>query len=257
MKKKIVMEKVNTQIEANTSIELCKGEIPGTRAMHHIIVKDSELSFLANVGFYHIIVLISGEADFVTDSKTYTFNERVTIVPALDKEIVVRAKEKVNLLEIQWDCATEDKALIDEYKTVFPYVQPYKTSTQYTDPNKSETTISRMTIPHRVIPRFAIGSVENYGVDLVKPHAHPMLDQFFFSFPENDMNVLINGEPVPMGGNELLHIPLGADHGVETPEGKHCHYMWIDFLPDNAKGLKRLDERHHVTGVMRSFNREK
>lgn len=256
MKTPVIMEKVNTAINENASIELCKGEIPGTRAMHHILTEGSKLVLPANAGYYHIVVLITGEADFITDGQTYTFNERVTFVPALDKDLVIDAKTKVNVLEVQWDCAAEDEALIEEYKTVFPYMQLYKDSIQYTDPNKSEKTISRMTIPHRVIPRFAIGSVETYGVDLVKSHAHPMLDQFFFSFPENDMFVMINGEPILMEGDILMHIPLGADHGVEIPEGKHCHYMWIDFLPDNEKGLKRLDERHHVTGTMRSFDEE-
>ena len=114
-----------------------------------------------------------------------------------------------------------------------------------------------MMIPHRIIPRFAIGSVESYGYDYVKPHAHPMLDQFFFSFPENDMDVIINGEHIPMGGNMILHIPLGSDHGVEVTEGKHMHYIWIDFLPDNDLGLKRLDDRHKPTGTLRSFDEVK
>ena len=257
MKTKVIMEKVNTNINENASIELCRGEIPGARAVHHILTEGSLLVLPANCGYYHIVVLITGKAKFETDGQKYTFDERVTFVPSPDRELKITAENKVNLLEVQWDCAKEDAVLMDEYQTKYPYLQLYKDSIQYTDPNKSEKTISRMTIPHRVIPRFAIGSVETYGVDLVKSHAHPMLDQFFFSFPENDMNVMINGEPVPMKGDELMHIPLGADHGVDIPEGKHCHYMWIDFLPDNEMGLKRLDERHHVTGTMRSFDEEK
>lgn len=256
MKTPVIMEKMNAEVNENSLSELCRGEIPGARVIHHIIMKGSALSLPANAGYYHIVVLVSGEAEFVTDGQSYSFDERVTFVPALDKELKISAKEKVNLLEIQWDYAQEDEGLMEEYKTVFPYVQLYKTSIQYTDPNKSEKTISRMMIPHRIIPRFTMGSVETYGVDLVKSHAHPMLDQFFFSFTENDMNVMINGEPVPMEGDVLLHIPLGADHGVEIPEGKHCHYIWIDFLPDNEKGLSRLDSRHKVTGTMRSFDEE-
>lgn len=256
MKTPVIMEKINTEINENTSIELCKGEIPGTRAIHHIISEGSTITLPANVGYYHIMLLVAGKADFTTDGKSYTFDERVTFVPALDKELKITAKKKVNVLEIQWDYAEEDAALIKEYDTEFPYIQLYKTSIQYTDPNKSEKTISRMVIPHRIIPRFTMGSVETYGVDYVRSHAHPMLDQFFFSFPENDMNVLINGEPIPMKGDILMHIPLGADHGVDIPEGKHCHYMWIDFLPDNEKGLSRLDSSHKVTGTMRSFDEE-
>ena len=150
----------------------------------------------------------------------------------------------------------EDKKLLEEYKTEFPVVQDYAASIQYVDPNKSEKTISRMMIPHKIIPRFAIGSVESYGYDYVKPHSHPMLDQFFFSFPENNMYVIINGEKFPMEGNMILHIPLGADHGVEVTGSSHMHYMWIDFLPDNEAGLKRLDDRHKPTGTMRNLEKE-
>ena len=256
MKQNVIMEKVDTSIATSASIELCKNEIPGARAVHHIISAGESLEFAPNVGYFHILVLVTGDASFVMADKTYDFNVRVTFAPGPDQALSVAAKTKVDLLEIQWTITEEDVRLMAEYNTPFPYVQTYWESIQYTDPNKSEKTISRMTVPHRVIPRFSMGSVETYGVDLVKPHAHPMLDQFFFSFPENDMYVLINGEPIHMLGDILMHIPLGADHGVSIVEGDHCHYLWIDFLPDNDKGLKRLDERHHVTGTMRSFDEE-
>lgn len=256
MKNNVVMETVDVTKTGNNSYELCKGEIEGTRPIHHTIKKGSKLIFEANTGYYHIVILIQGKALFETNGKSVCFNERVTIVPAPDKEMLVSAETDVQILEIQWDIAGEDIKLLEEYKTQFPVIQEYESSIQYVDPNKSEKTISRMMIPHRVIPRFAIGSVESYGYDYVKPHAHPMLDQFFFSFPENDMNVLINGEPIPMLGNIIIHIPLGADHGVEVAEGKHMHYMWIDFLPDNDKGLQRLDERHKPTGTLRDLEKE-
>ena len=113
-----------------------------------------------------------------------------------------------------------------------------------------------MTIPHRVIPRFAIGSVENYGPDIVRPHAHPMLDQFFFSFPENDMDVIIDDEKYNMKGNVIMHIPLGSNHGVEVTGDRHMHYMWVDFMPDKEAGLKRLNFSHRPTGTVRDFANE-
>lgn len=254
MKTKVRMERVNTEIHEKVSIELCAGEIPGARAMHHILTVSSELRLPANAGYYHIVMLIPGEADFATDGKGYAFNERVTFVPALDKELKITAKGKVNILEIQWDCAEEDRTLIAEYQAEFPYIQLYRECIQYTESTKSEKTISRMTIPQRVIPRLASGSVETYGIDMIQPHSHPMLDQFFFSLPENDMEVLINGEHIPMKGNELLHIPLGSEHGVYVSEGKHCHYMWVDFILDNEEGLKNLDEGQSTTNTIRSFD---
>ena len=256
MKTRVAMEKIDVTKKGNTETELCHGEIAGTRVVYYTVEAGSNRLFSGNAGFYRILVLIQGDCDFVTDGKTYNYSDRVTIVPAPDKDLTVNAKSDTVVLEIQWDEAPEDKDMLVEYKTEFPVIQLYSTSIQYVDPNKSEKTISRMMIPHKIIPRFAIGSVESYGYDYVKPHSHPMLDQFFFSFPENDMDVLINGEPINMLGNVIIHIPLGADHGVEVVEGKHMHYMWIDFLPDNELGLKRLDERHKVTGTMRSFDNE-
>ena len=68
------------------------------------------------------------------------------------------------------------------------------------------------------------------------------------------MDVLIDFEPIRMKGNELLYIPLGAMHGVDVTEGQHCHYMWIDFYPDNDEALKRLDSSHIDTGKHVEFN---
>jgi len=253
MKTTVIMENVDVSVNENRAIELCKGEIPGARPIHHTIKANNEILFAANTGYYHILILIDGEAEFITDNKSYMHNTRVTFVPASDKELVVKAFSNVQLLEIQWDIFPEDAEMLAEYKTEFPVNVPYQNSIQYIDPNKSKKTISRMMIPQRVIPRFSIGSVESIDRDTVKAHAHPMLDQFFFSFPENEMDVIINGEPIHMTGNIIMHIPLGADHGVEVYDGKHMHYMWIDFMPDNELALKRLDERHLPTGENRSF----
>ena len=55
MKQTVIMEKIDTTIENNASIELCKGEIPGTRAMHHIITAGTKFVFEGNAGYYHIV----------------------------------------------------------------------------------------------------------------------------------------------------------------------------------------------------------
>lgn len=257
MKTKVNMTEVDVKVKENRSLVLLKGEIPGATPVHHTLTAGSTQAFPANAGYWHILILIEGSAEFTTDGKTYSHSERVTFVPANDKELIVKALCDTQILEIQWIITDEDKELLKEYKTEFPVNVPYKDSIQYIDRNKSEKTISRMMIPQRVIPRFSLGSVESYGYDLVKSHSHPMLDQFFFSFPENDMDVLINGEPIPMKGNIIMHIPLGADHGVEVTGDRDLHYMWIDFMPDNAAGLKRLDDSHHPTGLNRDLSEER
>lgn len=238
----------------NASRPLCQGAIRGATPIHHTLAAGSSLS-LPPCGAYHIMVLIVGRVVFHTDGGAYPWAERVTFVPALDKDFTIEAESDAQLLEIRWEMLENDYALIEEYKTVFPYQMSYALSTQYRDRNKSDKTISRIMLEQRHIPRFAMGSVESYGPDFVKSHDHPMLDQFFVSFPENDMFLLIDYEPYRMRGNEITHIPLGSNHGVDVTEKKHLHYMWIDFLIDDTS-MKRLDTSHIPTGVMRDFTEE-
>ena len=256
MAEKVIMEKIDVTKKGTQSTELCKGEIFGARPVHYTIEQGDATEFAGSCGYYRILILIEGKAKYLTDGKKFEFDGRTTFVPAPDKCLTVKALTDVQILEIQWDEAPGDDEDLKQYNTQFPVVVPYQESIQYVDPNKSEKTISRMMIPHEVIPRFTIGSVESYGYDLVRPHAHPMLDQFFFSFPENDMEVIIDDEKYNMKGNIILHIPLGSNHGVEVTGDRHMHYMWIDFMPDKEAGLKRLNFSHRPTGTVRDFANE-
>ena len=178
---------------------------------------------------------------------------RYVFIPGPDQQAEFQAATRTRLLEICWEIPPDSRG---EWKSgacgAFPYVQEYITSTQYRDKNKSDKTISREMVRQRIVPGFCMGSVESYGYDKVAQHPHPMLDQFFFSFPENDVDVLIDDFKVPMKGDTLLHIPLGSNHGVEVLEPNHMHYIWIDFFLGQA-GLDRLDSSHKHTGQMRSF----
>jgi hypothetical protein len=91
-----------------------------------------------------------------------------------------------------------------------------------------------------------MGSVVSYGFDRVEPHSHPLIDQFFFSFPENDAELIIDDERKHYGGYTIVHIPLGSNHGVEVMKGRRMHYLWIDFMIDK-RGAAYLDEVHTLT----------
>lgn len=254
MKYDIQKVALDVNVHANRSVEILPDCIPGARPIHHSVVKGSVLR-LEPGECHHILNTIVGEAMFSTDGNEYTFHERVTFIPDPRKAVEITALTDLQILEIEWSKREkEDDELAAEYKTQFPLIQIYRNSKQYRDRNKSDKTISRSCVDQRKIPRFALGSVETYGIDAVKSHDHPMLDQFFFSFPENEMDVLIDFEPVPMAGNELLYIPLGAMHGVDIKAGQHCHYLWIDFYPDNDEALKRLDTAHIPTGKHVEFD---
>jgi len=254
MKYDIQLVKVDTEVKENRSIKILPDCIPGATPWHHSILKGSTLEMPAS-NEHHIMILIGGDAQFETDGNEYIFHERVAFIPHPNKDMLVKALSDVQILEIRWEKRDkEDDNLMAQYEVQYPVISVYRNSRQYRDKNKSEKTISRSVIDQRRIPRFAFGSVETYGIDAVKSHDHPMLDQFFFSFPENSCDVLIDYEPVHMGGNELLYIPLGSNHGVDIKEQEHCHYMWIDFYPDNDEALKRLDSSHVSTGKHVEFN---
>lgn len=238
----------------NRSRRVLDGCIPGATPYHHTVLAGATLA-LAPEDCHHVLIVLKGDVRFATDGNEYVFHERVVFTPSPAQAVRVEAITDVQILEIRWfKRAGEDDRLAAEYKTQFPLIQVYRNSKQYRDRNKSDKTISRSCVDQRLIPRFALGSVETYGIDAVKSHDHPMLDQFFFSFEENEMDVLIDYEEVPMGANELLYIPLGAIHGVDIREGQHCHYLWIDFYPDNDLALKRLDDSHIPTGQHAVFN---
>ena len=251
---KLKIYSLEADLQATASRPICENYIPGATLINHTI-RAGDCLYFPPCGAYHIMVLIAGEVVFVTEDKEYSWGERVTFVPALAEAMTVKAKTNSQLLEVHWQMIESDYELIREYNTKFPYQMPYSLSKQYKDRNKSEKTISRVMLEQRNIPRFAMGSVESYGPDFVRSHDHPMLDQFFVSFPENDMFLLIDYEPYRMMGNEACHIPLGSNHGVDVTEKKHLHYMWIDFLIDDTS-MTRLDTSHIATGVMRDFGEE-
>ena len=254
IKREVPIVKLDLNFDGNRSVCMLEDCIPGAVPYHHTILKGSTLTFEPG-SFHHILLTFVGDAEFSTDGNEYVFHERVCFIPHPDKECTVKAVTDLHILEIKWNKRLpEDDNLMAEYKTQYPVIQIYRNSKQYRDKNKSEKTISRSTIDQRRIPRFAYGSVETYGIDAVKSHDHPMLNQFFFSFPENQMDVLIDYLPYHMDGCCLMYIPLGSIHGVDIKEQEHCHYMWIDFYPDNNLALKRLDASHIATGKHVEFD---
>lgn len=233
--------------------QILSGEVPGAEVFNHSIPAGSSKALPPLDGTFRIMLLIEGAATFAVEGSATRFTERAAFIPGLSQNLTIKAESDTQALELQWKPGEEALKELDSCKTNFPYMQLYSTSKQYRDRNKSDKTISRVVVEQRTIPGFCMGSVESYGFDRVAPHPHPMLDQFFFSFPENDIEVLIDDKRIPMKGNILLHIPLGSNHGVEVMEGRHMHYMWIDFFLGQS-GLDRLDKSHIPTGTMRSFD---
>ena len=252
----LITKKVDVSAEKNQSLVLDTEMMVGCLPIHHTIVEGSSLEFEANIGKHHVVTLIQGTAVFLIEGKEYTYSERVTVIPGLTQPMTIRAESNVQILELLMDMDEDDYEDLKTFECTYPYIQLYKTSEQYRDEGKSEKTISRIMVKQRNVPRFAMGSVESYGPDHIVPHAHPLLDQYFFSFPENNMTVLIDDESLRLEGNTLLYIPLGSNHGVDVLKGEVMHYTWVDVMVDRKESTARLDKNHVPTGLMRSFDDE-
>ena len=247
-------EKLELNRGSRSSKLMLEHEIPGAAVYHHVVMEGDLVTFMADGTYVRVLFLCAGEVEFAVGEERWSYCGKAFIALKPDQGVNVRVKKNSDLLEIRWNMNADDKKEIAAGDTVYPVTGKYEDAMQYRDPFKSEKTISRALLPQRTIPRFAMGSVETDGDDLIGQHAHPLLDQFFFSFPENDMDLLIDDIVYPMGGNSLVHIPLGSNHGVKVGSAQTAHYIWIDFIQDPEEANRYLDEVHKPTGSMRSFD---
>lgn len=229
------------------------GEIPGAEVYYHTILNRDTLTYETEPDILKTFFLIDGTVEVRNCKGIHKLREKAVYVADPGQKLEITGLVCSHYLEIRWTLVSEAKEYLKSGRTSLPFVQQYDDCEQYRETFKSQKTISRSIIDHHIIPGFCMGSNEAYGPDRVEPHAHPLLDQFFFSFSDNDVNLLIDGKVQPLKGNTLIHIPLGSDHGVEIPEGKKMHYLWIDFMTD-LKGLDYLDEVHIKTGVKERFD---
>ena len=137
-------------------------------------------------------------------------------------------------LELHWTLSppphSTDLADLPPSLPLLPYHRPYSSSPTYREAIKSPRTTSRTLLPPHLIPRMAMGSVHTTGPDRVAPHAHPMLEQLFVGLPGTRCVVRCDGVEAEMREGQVLHIPLGSEHGVSVNEGDILHYVWLDFF---------------------------
>ena len=161
------------------------GEIPGATVYCHHFPKEYDICFEGQRDFIRIFFLCDGDTVFEAENESFHYAEKAVFVAKPESRVRIHTEKESVVLEIRWELNEQDLADLDAGETHFPISEAYRDALQYRDFFKSETTISRAILKQSVIPRFAMGSVEAKGDDLVGQHAHPLLDQFFFSFPEN------------------------------------------------------------------------
>ena len=216
--------------DTEPSYALLPGEIPGVAVVHHRLSPGSSLAISGDRFKLTVLFLIDGSAEFRARERPVLLDRRASFIASPGDDVAIIAGRPTRILEIGWRLTEQDYATVEMPEESFPLIQIYADCPQYRDYFKSEKTISRTIVGPHILPRFCMGSVESVGPDRIEPHAHPMLDQLFFSFPENDIVLLVDGHRHPLGGDTLLHVPLGSNHGVEVLPGKRMHYLWIDFF---------------------------
>jgi hypothetical protein len=110
------------------------------------------------------------------------------------------------------------------------HVKKFSDCPAYCEAIKSSKTTSRTLLAENFVPRVALGTVETTGPDAVAAHRHPMLEQLFLGLQDNDITVTADAATARLGSFEILHIPLGSNHGAQVGQGKKLHYVWMDFF---------------------------
>ena len=70
-----------------------------------------------------------------------------------------------------------------------------------------------------------------------------MLEQLFYGLKDNCCTVCADEDEVTFSERQLLHIPLGSNHGVEVHEGKTLRYIWIDLFKHH-KGMEWITQEY-------------
>ncbi len=226
------------------TLPLLSGEIKGTFPYYHIIKAGNSTEFSPDESLQRLFFLIDGSIAIHDNGKLYHLSERGSYIPDPVHRVILTAEKESYIFEISWILTSHDKAKLAEKRPDYPITQLYRECPHYTESFKSEKAVSRTIVPHNIIPRFSMGSNESGENDRVEMNNHPAIDQYFFSFPDNNVVLRIEEEIIPFKGNSILHVPLGAYHGVEIGASQKMHYMWIDFIVDEEAGLEYLNTVH-------------
>lgn len=221
----------------DTSGEVLKGEIPNMKTFVHHIEEGEYIESTGIENYSRIFIVAKGA---ITVNNEHTLYEKGICAFLPEDSVIIKANSDVTLLEINVKGNMEEAD-----KEKLPYFLNYADAETYKEDCKSEKTTSRFLLKHRILPNIAIGSVQTTGPDAVEEHEHPFVEQLFYSFSENNCNLIINGEKVHFDKNTLFHIPIASKHGVNIPEKGTAHYVWIDYILDK-KGLEYMDEAHQL-----------
>jgi hypothetical protein len=203
-------------------------EIAGVKTSLVWVPEDGQADLKSPADKQHICFVVGGTGRMQAASSGHDLMAKDLFATQPDTQAIFTAETSCTLLLIAMDLYPQEAA--NPKTEIYPVVRRYSQCEKYRDYFKTLKTVSRTLVHPFTLPRFSMGSVETTGPDRIEPHAHPMLDQLFFSFADNCCTLLVDGARHPFGGNCLLHVPLGREHGVDAAPGDVVNYLWIDFF---------------------------
>ena len=164
-------------------------------------------------------------------------------------QIDVPSGEVLHGLRIRTRLSADDRLELKKFpqNNAASLVKKFSDCPAYREAIKSPKTTSRTLLAENFVPRVALGTVETTGPDAVAAHRHPMLEQLFLGLQDNDITVTADTAMARLAAFDILHIPLGSNHGAQVGEGKKLHYVWMDFFM-TREGQEWLKMHQPVAG---------
>ena len=147
-------------------------------------------------------------------------------------QIEVPPGEVLHGLRIRTRLSADDRLELKKFpqNNAASLVKKFSDCPAYREAIKSPKTTSRTLLAENFVPRVALGTVETTGPDGVAAHRHPMLEQLFLGLQDNDITITADAATARLASFDILHIPLGSNHGAQVGQGKKLHYVWMDFF---------------------------
>jgi mannose-6-phosphate isomerase-like protein (cupin superfamily) len=225
---------------------LLPGEIKGVETFYVEFINGVGHGYIPEDKKLRLLLFLGGVGSIVQENLSIEVNEPCIFVSGLGSEFSVSGgKKNLLALEIVMSLTAQDTLELNGREGHFPYHAAYSKCKKYDESIKSKKTISRMILPEDIVPRVCIGSVETTGPDQVAAHTHPMLEQLFLGLPGNDVRVMADSYETSFSENDLLHIPLGSNHGVKVEDGKKLHYIWVDLFTHKSE-MDYMKENHII-----------
>ncbi|WZL81158.1 hypothetical protein QBE53_15345 [Vallitaleaceae bacterium 9-2] len=200
----------------------CLNNIRGIDIQKISLNKNEEYTLQSEEG---LVIIYTNDGEISCNKKLMT--KHSFFITNVIKPIGIKSiKSNTNIVIIK---IPEYKGEIDSDN--LPLLIYEEDKTEVIDSQKTPKTISTIWLDKNIVPGLIVGGVRSQGENIVPTHKHPQIEQIFIPFPNNQAKIVIDENKYNF--NEIVHIPLGSNHGVLSYEDGAIDYIWIDFIMED------------------------